>query len=87
MENSNMAITHYVINELADCHSLCVEAVKVGRVAGGSMNTRSIAKAYVAHKQQRIAECISFYRLSVREYDDAKIRRKLSEIRRSLTTP
>lgn len=79
----NMGITYYVLNELEQSHKLCVEAVKVGKENGAQIQW--IAKAFstlahVAYKQQKIDHCIRFYRLSLSEYADSKIHRKLNEI-------
>eukprot|EP01083_Nonionella_stella_P133838 406994_1 len=79
----NMGITHYVLGELDHSHRLCVEAVKVGKK--NSAQIQWIAKAFstlahVAYKQQKISACIRYYRLSLSEYNDAKIKRKLKDI-------
>ena len=79
----NMGITYYVLNELNESHRLCIEAVKVGKKYGAQIQW--IAKAFstlahVAYKQQKISACIRYYRLSLKEYNDPKIRRKLNEI-------
>ena len=79
----NMGITYYVLNELNESHRLCIEAVKVGKKNGAQIQW--IAKAFstlahVAYKQQKISACIRYYRLSLNEYNDPKIRRKLNEI-------
>ena len=79
----NMGITYYVLNELNESHRLCIEAVKVGKKYGAQIQW--IAKAFstlahVAYKQQKISACIRFYRLSLNEYNDGKISRKLNEI-------
>ncbi|ETO11320.1 hypothetical protein RFI_26054 [Reticulomyxa filosa] len=79
----NQAVTHYVLDELREAKYLCVKAIEIGRLnnAHPQWNAKSFSTlAHVAYKENNIANCIRFYRLSLSEYQDHKIEKKLHEV-------
>ncbi|ETO21303.1 hypothetical protein RFI_15901, partial [Reticulomyxa filosa] len=79
----NQAVTYYMMDELIDAKNCCIQAIEIGRRynAHPQWNAKAFSTlAHVAFKQNNIANCIRFYRLSLTEYQDQKINDKLQQV-------